>query len=69
MTGTITKITRLVNSTNGNPRFAICIDGAPYTTGSDHSFNYEVGNPGLRVGDTVTYTLTRSGKISHLASI
>lgn len=69
MTGKITDIYRLYNSANGNPRFEIWIDGTPYITSSDHVFCYEVGNPGLRVGSVVTFTLTKAGRLNGLEAV
>lgn len=66
MTGTITGIERLRNSVNGNPRFEISIDWERYITSSDHAFCYEVGNPGVRVGDVVSFTLSRAGRLTGL---
>lgn len=72
VTGTIEAITRLPNSTNGNPRFRLAVareddDGVleMFTTQSDASYGYEIGNPGHRVGDRVTFTLTKAGRISY----
>lgn len=71
----IHKITRINNSTNGNPRFAITwerpTDGSLVTrqTASDHAFNYEVGNLGLRAGDTVELIFTPAGRISGMNAV
>jgi len=73
MSGTykIRKLTRLVNSRNGNPRYKVELEGAPgwdttAITSSDHSFAYAVGNPGMREGDRVRVEFTRAGRISHM---
>ena len=64
----VREITRLNLSVNGNPRFAITWereDGSLVTrqTCSDASFNYEVGNPGFRAGDTVVLSFTKAERI------
>ena len=71
----IHQITRLNNSVNGNPRFAITwerpADGELVTrqTASDHAFCYEVGNAGLRAGDTVELTFTKAERISGMKAV
>lgn len=56
ITATITEITRLDSSTNGNPRFEISFEGLPSRrTGTDSSVSYAVENH--RVGDRVVVTL------------
>ena len=70
----IREITRLNNSRNGNPRFAITwedpLNGNLVTrrTASDASFNYEIGNPGLRTGDFVEITFVQSECIANMRS-
>lgn len=72
----IESIERLNLSVNGNPRFRIHYSyvglGTHYAsaiTSSDHAFCYEVGNPGLRAGDTVDLTFTRAGRISGMKRV
>jgi len=67
----IRTIERLKNSRNGNPRFEIILDdrlswAAVLKTASDHSFAYEIENPGFRVGDWVTISTTRAGRIDSM---
>jgi hypothetical protein len=63
----IESIIRLNSSVNGNPRFAFSFsNGEGYISMSDAAFCYAVGNPGMRVGDTVTIELTRAGRIRHM---
>jgi hypothetical protein len=65
---TISRIERLKNSVNGNPRFRIGFDdGSTAHSQSDASFGYAVGNPGMREGDAVTVEFSRAGKITHMA--
>lgn len=67
MTRTVAHTQRLKPSVNGNPRFRFYFtDGPPAVSQSDAAFCYAVGNPGMRVGDTVNVTLTRAGRISHM---
>lgn len=64
---TISRIERLENSRNGNPRFRFFFDDA--TTNdlqSDAAFGYEVGNPGFREGDTVEVSFTDAERVSHM---
>jgi hypothetical protein len=71
----IHSISRLNNSVNGNPRFAITwirpADGELVTrqTASDHTFCYEIGNVGLRAGDTVELTFTKAERISGMKAV
>ena len=44
VTGTITEVTRLNSSVNGNPRFTLVIDGKMLTTKSDYMYNYNIDN-------------------------
>lgn len=67
----IVDIERLNCSVNGNPRFNIVFDDklswmAELTTQSDNGLNYEIGNPGFRVGDWVKIETTRAGRISAI---
>ena len=56
ITATISEITRLENSTNGNPRYEISFEGLPSRrTGTDAAVGYAVENH--RVGDRVVVTL------------
>ena len=70
----IREITRLNNSRNGNPRFAITwedpLNGNLVTrrTAHDASFNYEIGNRGLRTGDFVEITFTKAERIANMRS-
>jgi hypothetical protein len=58
---------RLRNTTNGNPRFRITFgDGVIRTSQSDSAWTYTFGNPGMREGDKVTLTLSRTGRIEHM---
>ncbi len=66
-------IERLRNSTNGNPRYSLFIDDqsggcGEFTTSSDISSAYEIGNPGYRVGDWVHVAFTRAGRISLIVA-
>ena len=73
--GRIETIERIKNSYSGNPRFRIELMTETTTgnrwchrfnTAADASFNYEVGNPGLRVGDMVIVLLNGRGTISGM---
>lgn len=66
----IETIERLSLSVNGNPRFTFTFsDGTDAISSSDASFNYEVGNPGYRVGDLVEITFTRAGRIAYMSAV
>ena len=69
----IDDIERLANSVNGNPRFRFHLStDTNYVVAdskSDASFNYEVGNPGLRAGNLVDVTFTRSGRIRFMRGV
>lgn len=63
----IEHIERLNLSVYGNPRFRFTFsDGEVAQSMSDASFCYAVGNPGMRVGDTVGIEYTRAGRIRHM---
>jgi hypothetical protein len=75
MLARIVALRRIGCSTNGNPRWEVVYKGAtgpwPYDhiwakTQSDASISYKIGNPGLRAGDLVELTLTKSGRISGM---
>lgn len=64
VTGHISRLQRLTNSYSGNPRFRIELEEREaWNTAADHSFNYEVGNRGLDVGDLVTLTIGGRGTV------
>ncbi len=67
----IRAIERLTLSTNGNPRFRLALDDMlswadMAQTSSDYAFNYEIGNPGYRVGDWVYVTYSRAGRLTNI---
>lgn len=65
---TITDMSRINNSMNGNPRYAIAFDnGLAVYTMSDAGFCYAIGNKDMREGSRVTVELTRAGRIRHMA--
>jgi hypothetical protein len=65
VTGRLTNITRLVSSSQGNPRFEVTLDGVKiYATIVDGSVGYSVENH--RVGRLVTLTLTKSGLVEDM---
>jgi hypothetical protein len=65
----IVEAKRLVNSTNGNPRFRITFDtGEVAQTKPDASCSYEVENF-LRSGAEVEVTRTRAGKIRTIKEV
>ena len=75
MLARIVALRRIGCSTNGNPRWEVVYKSAagPWPddhiwakTQSDASISYEIGNPGLRAGDLVELTLTKSGRISGM---
>ena len=74
---TIESITRLNNSVNGNPRWAVTWDKSTDSvpnlvtrqTVSDASIGYEIGNPGYRAGSTVDLHLTRAGRIAYMTAV
>lgn len=61
---------RLANSVNGNPRWHITLDGAPYAaiTQSDAACNYEVSNytHSRHADDTFTIETSRAGRITRI---
>jgi len=59
----IRSIDRLRNSYSGNPRFRISWRYGAANTAADASYNYEIGNPGFRVGDLVDIELNGHGTI------
>lgn len=70
----IDEITRMTNSRNGNPRFSIGYrhaDGGRTwaATAADASFNYEIGNPGYRVGNFVLMTIGGRGTIVAIEAV
>ena len=74
-TGTvkIVELERLTNSYSGNPRWAITWEAVGLgtftettNTAADASFNYEIGNPGLRVGSMVKLTVNGRGTVSAI---
>jgi hypothetical protein len=66
-TATITRLTRLNNSVNGNPRYEVGFDNArSLQTSSDHSFVY--GIESLQ-GKQVHVFLSRASKIVDLQAI
>jgi hypothetical protein len=68
----IESIERLTNSYNGNPRFRIGWSEPGWSghghanTASDASYNYEIGNKGLRVLDVVEIELNGRGTIKSI---
>lgn len=67
----ITRIERLNNSVNGNPRYEFGFEDAEgdyhrMLSSSDASFVYEIGNVGYRVGSPVDITLTRAGRVATM---
>jgi hypothetical protein len=67
---TIHRIDRLNNSVNGNPRFRLMFaDASEAITSSDAAINYEIGNPGYRVGSTVALTFTKAGRIAYMNTL
>lgn len=72
ITGRIEILERLVSSRNGNPRFSITLVSesndfiGTWNTAADHSFNYDIGNPGFRTGSTVTITVGGRGTITDI---
>lgn len=65
-TATVTKLQRLQNSINANPRFRVTFDtGAVHMTQSDASFCYAIENPEMK--GPVDVWLVKSGKIEHMA--
>lgn len=69
----IESIERLTNSHYGNPRWRINWSGPGWSfgghanTAANASFNYEIGNTGLRVGDLVDIELNGRGTIGAIA--
>lgn len=64
---TLTRIERLKSSVNGNPRFRLGFDDATSAiTSSDYGFCYEIGNEGMREGDSVRVSTTAAGRICDL---
>lgn len=69
ITGRIAGMYRLNNSVNGNPRFAVSIEGhGAYVTSSDAALSYEIENL-QRSGDVVEWTLTRAGRLAYAERI
>lgn len=67
VTRTIAWYELLSNTASGNPRYRIHFEGEPSAiTSSDAAFCYAIGNPGMRSGDTVSVTYTRSGRIARM---
>jgi hypothetical protein len=73
---TIESLEGLSCSVNGNPRYKVHYSfvglGSHYDsaiTKSDSAFNYEIGNPGYRAGDTVELSFTKAGRISAIESV
>lgn len=73
-------IDRLTNSRNGNPRFALAVSELDdeghaqgpiqvINTGADAAFNYEIGNPGYRVGDIVRLTVNGRGTVAGIEAV
>jgi hypothetical protein len=61
----ITRLERLNNSANGNPRYRVHFDDATSAvTSSDHGFCYALNNAEMRGDVDVTYT--RAGRISDV---
>lgn len=71
-TGTLHKIERLNCSASGNPRYRLTLhpsdDGylVSWNTATDYSFNYDIGNPGYRVGSPVTLIVGGRGTITSI---
>jgi hypothetical protein len=66
---TISRISRINSSVNGNPRYEVGFDDATTAiSSSDHGWCYTVGNPGMKVGDTVSVTYTKAGRIENMES-
>ncbi|HEX7355300.1 MAG TPA: hypothetical protein VF288_10765 [Mycobacteriales bacterium] len=68
---TLTGVSRLRNSRNGNPRYRLAgttADGGyvRVTTSADAACAYEVGNAGFRVGDTVTLAIGGRGTVTGM---
>jgi hypothetical protein len=69
-TAKITNTERLINSTNGNPRFRVMFDnGTIAVTETDAQLGYLIGNPGLGIGDTVWVSTSASGAITHMRPV
>lgn len=66
---TVSSLTRLNNSVNGNPRFRVHFtDGSSAITTSDAMFCYGIQNPEMR--DTeLEVEFTRAGRIAHMAPV
>lgn len=64
------KIERLNNSKNGNPRFLFTFtDHRTALLSTDAGVGYEIGNPGLRAGDTVDVLFTEAGRVSDMRAV
>lgn len=64
---TISRIKRLKNSNNGNPRFRFYFDDETSALlKSNAAFGYQVGNPGLREGDTVNVQFSSNGAVEFM---
>lgn len=68
----IQAIDRLPNSYSGNPRFTLAYEPADggsiqtINTAADASYNYEIGNLGLGVGDWVTIGINGRGTVDSI---
>ena len=69
----IESIERLTNSYYGNPRFRLSWSEKGWAgyglanTAANASYNYEIGNKGLRVGDIVDIELNGRGTIKSIS--
>lgn len=64
---TLSRIESLNSSVNGSPRFRLGFDdGTSAITSSDYGFCYEIGNPGMRIGDTVRISTTAAGRVCDM---
>jgi hypothetical protein len=73
MIARLTEIERLTNSCSGNPRFRLSWDvqgigSGSANTAADASYNYEIGNKGLRVGSLVRIELNGRGTIKSISA-
>lgn len=69
-TKTIGHAERLTNSANGNPRFRFhWEDGGSSDLSSDAAVGYQIGNPGLRDGDTVVVSFTKAGRVAYMEPV
>lgn len=66
---TITRLLKLSSTSHANPRWEVTFgEDDPVLTSSDVNDAYDIGRPGLRVGDTVHVSFTRAGRIARIHS-